>query len=61
MNDEARLMRDLLFLSMAAAIVIGAEVYRWKRGVLPFGRLGTYLWVCSAVWIVLWLATQMTS
>lgn len=51
----------LPFLCLAVGYLAGAELYRWKRGVLPFGRLGTYMWVSSAVWIVLWLAGQMTS
>lgn len=51
----------LLFFCFAAGYLIGAEFYRWKRGVLPFGRMGTYMWLSSAVWIVLWLAGHMKS
>lgn len=56
MNDEARLTQDLLFLSMNVAVLIGLSVIAWKRGgKMPFGRVGTIMWVCAAVWIVLWV------
>nr|WP_298684159.1 hypothetical protein [uncultured Dongia sp.] len=59
MNDEARLVRDLLFLSMAAAVVIGLAFVAWKRGgKMPFGRVGAITWVCAAAWIVLWLTSR---
>jgi hypothetical protein len=45
---------DLLMLCIAVFFLIGAEVYRRKRGAMPFGRVGAIMWVSAAVWIVLW-------